>query len=89
MADFAARLLKVVREAENPSALTAAAIGSVLRLHWPAPQYRDEFDPPCAGCATHVTFTPMSKCRTLAALGEVFGIPVVESPSAPLEAGRG
>ena len=48
--------------------LAFAALSAVLDLHKPEFRYPGDPEPTCAGCATHVTFTPYEKCKTVQAV---------------------
>lgn len=70
--------VQVAKEQTARAERAEAAIQRVRALHSPVPGWEREWKDPaealregwpsCAGCATHVTFTPIGKCRTLAAL---------------------
>lgn len=47
-----------------------AALRAVLDLHHPVDRGAG---PNCAGCATHVTFTPYERCQTVAAITAALG----------------
>jgi hypothetical protein len=72
----------------------AETIRKVREIHSPPPGWEREWKdpakalaqgwPPCAGCATVATFTPIGKCRTLAALGDIPSPTAPEAPKPPL-----
>lgn len=66
MCALVAALLDAARAEERES------MEAVVRaVHYPYQDYG--MGPNCAGCATHATFTPYEKCKTIAALDAARG----------------